>query len=152
MKMERFYYYLKMQNMKESTTQEHIKNVERFMKWAEQTGGVVSKNNSAGTEQITYPELLEYVQCLKQKKLEISTINIRLGSIRKYYDHLKEEGVIEKNPAKRLHIKGAIKKIINNPLNYSELENLYQQYAHYLDHKPQREKKQQHTRLRSKII
>lgn len=131
--------------MKESTAQEHVKNLSRFMKWIEQT-------DRSGMDGISYPELLEYVQHMKEKKLEISTINIRLGSIRKYYDHLKEEGVIEKNPAKRLHIKGAIKKIVHNPLNYTELENLYHQYAHYLDHKPEREKKQQHTKLRSKII
>lgn len=143
--MKKFYYYLKNKQQKESTAAEHVKNMERFMQWAEET-------QRSGIEQITYPELLEYVQHLKEKKLEITTINIRLRSIRKYYDHLKEEGVIEKNPAKRLHIKGAVKKIVQHPLNYTELENLYQQYAHYLDQKPVREKKQQQTKLRSKVI
>ena len=138
--------------MKESTAQEHVKNISRFMKWIEQTSGVVPKGNSEGAEQITYPELLEYVQHMKGNKLEISTINIRLGSIRKYYDHLKEEGAIEKNPARRLYIKGEIKKVVQDALNYTELENLYHQYASYLDEKPEREKKQQHTKLRSKVI
>lgn len=143
--MKSFYYYLKTQRMKESTMQEHLKNMEHFSTWIKQT-------SRSGIEQISYPELVEYVQYLKEKKLEITTINIRLGSIRKYYDHLKEEGEVEKNPAKRLHIKGAVKKVVQDVLTYTELENLYQQYVQYSDQQTKWEKRKQRVRLRSKVI
>ena len=117
-----FYYYLKDESLKESTITEHINNVERFNQWSEE-------NNFAGIQHINYNELLSYVQQLKKQSLTVSTINIRITSINKYYEHLKQEGIIEKNPARRLRIKGTVKKIIINPFSYTELQTLYHEYA-----------------------
>lgn len=126
--MKKFYQYLKDKGQKECTATEHTKNVERFYTWSEQSGRV-------GVEQMTYTELLEYVQHLKANNVQVQTINIRLNSIRHYFEFLKTEGLSEANPAKRLHIKGAIKRVVVNPLTYSELEKLYHDYAAYADKK-----------------
>jgi site-specific recombinase XerD len=151
-----FYYYLKDNRLKETTAQEHIKNIERFTAWAKENDLSLPPSGEdgrgLGIEHIKYNELLNYVQHLKSKSLSTSTVNIRISSIRKYYEHLKEEGITEVNPAKRLFIKGTIKKIVKDVISYTELETLYQQYAEYLDKKPTREKKQEQTRLRSKVI
>lgn len=126
--MEKFYQYLKDKDLNGNTATEHTRNIKRFYTWAEQSG-------RTGIEQMTYTELLEYVQHLKEKNLQPQTINIRLNSIRQYYEFLKSEGICEVNPAKRLFIKGAIKRVIVNPLTYPELEKLYHDYAAYADKK-----------------
>ncbi len=143
--MKSFYYYLKSKEQKESTIQQHIYNVEQFIKWAKESG-------RDGIEQMNYTELLEYVQHEKEKKVQVQTINLRLNSIRQYYDHLKEENRIEKNPARRLHIKGAIKKIITNPLSYAELEKLYHDYCNYLEKQPVIKKTQLQSRPKNKLL
>ncbi len=121
-RLQSFEYYLKEEGLKESTITEHIKNIERFRQWSE-------TNQFNGIEYITYNELLSYIQQLKSQSVAVATINIRITSISKYYEHLKQEGVIETNPARRLRVKGAVKKIITNPLSYTELQALYHEYA-----------------------
>ena len=134
-----FYYYLKDSGLAERTISEHLKDITRFEQWAKE-------NNLTGTEQINYNELLGYVRHLKKKELSVQTINIRINSIRKYFEHLKEEGTIEINPARRLRIKGAIKKVIVNPLSYTELEQLYHEYAKPKEHYREEEHKAVHQR------
>ena len=150
--LQSFEYYLKEEGLKHSTISEHLKNTERFIQWTKE-------NELTAIAQINYNELLGYVQHLKRytsernKPLSMQTVNIRINSIRKYYEHLKEEGTIEKNPAKRLFIKGTVRTVVKDVLNYTELENLYQQYLQYLEKKTVREKKkQEQTNLRSKVI
>ena len=143
--LQSFEYYLKDEGLRESTIREHVKNLERFMPWA-------NENGIPEISHLTYTELLSYVQHLKKQSLSTHTVNIRINSIRKYYEHLKQEGYIEINPAKRLFIKGATKKIIHNPLSYAELEELYTHYTQYIEQKPVREKKQRQSNLRNKVV
>jgi site-specific recombinase XerD len=133
MNTQSFYYYLKDSRLAEKTIEGNVKDLIRFESWAKE-------NELTDIERINYNELLQYVQHLKKQELSIHTINIRVNSLRKYYDHLKEEGTIEKNPARHLHIKGQIKKVIENPLTYLQLETLYNQYAEYS------KEKEYHTR------
>lgn len=124
MNTESFYYYLKENNLAERTIQENIKDIIRFNEWA-------TEENFTTIVNLNYNELLKYVQYLKKRDLTVQTINIRVSSLRKYYNHLKDEGVIEKNPAKHLHIKGELQRITENPLTYTQLETLYTQYSEY---------------------
>ncbi len=132
-----FEYYLKDSGLALRTIEENVKDIERFEQWAIQ-------ENYTDIAHLNYNELLKYVQYLKSKELTISTVNIRVCSVRKYYDHLKEEGIIEINPARHLHIKGQIQRITENPLTYTQLETLYNQYAEY--------SKEKRNRLRSLSI
>ncbi len=145
MNLQPFEYYLKDSGLKESTTREHVKNLSRFMHWAKE-------NDLTGIEHLTYPELLNYIQYLKTKKLSTHTLNIRLNSICKYFEHLKEEGRAESNPARKLYIKGAVKKIVHNPLSYTELEKLYYDYEKYTEEKPIREAKQHLSKQKSIVV
>jgi site-specific recombinase XerD len=124
MKNQAFYYYLKDSKLSERTIEENVKDLVRFSAWAQE-------NNFTDVQRMNYNELLQYVQHLKKESLSIPTINIRVNSLRKYYDHLKEEGTIEKNPVRYLHIKGTMKRITENPLTYTQLETLYNQYTEY---------------------
>jgi integrase/recombinase XerD len=104
-----------------STVQGHVQNLRLFMSWAQ--AYQLPEPEFAG-----YNDLLSYVQYEQQKGLSVSTINLRLGSISKYYECVKREGLIAVNPAKTLRIKGGATKVVEQPLAYRELENLYHQY------------------------
>lgn len=143
MNLQAFEYYLRSEELAVSTINEHVFNVKRFGTWCKE-------NHLTATERITYTELLSYVQDLKTKKLTTSTINIRLGSLRKYFEHLKQEGYIEVNPARKMHIKGRTKSVVINPLSYTELEELYHHYT-----KPRefyREQKGREVHARNSLI
>ena len=124
MNLQSFEYYLKDNHLAPRTIEENVKDLIRFEAWAKE-------NNFTDVQRMNYNELLLYVQCMKKQNLSIPTINIRVNSIKKYYDHLKEEGEIERNPVRHLHIKGTMKRITENPLTYMQLETLYTQYAEY---------------------
>ena len=142
MNTDSFYYYLKNEELAESSIQQHIKNLKSFTEWIKETA-------LSSIESITYNELLNYVQHLKKRELVPHTINTKLNTLRKYYEHLKEEGKAEHNPARRLFIKGELKRVIVNPLNYQELEQLYNEYA---KPKTYREEKGKRAHQRNKII
>ncbi|MFZ5554308.1 MAG: tyrosine-type recombinase/integrase [Bacteroidota bacterium] len=143
MNLQSFEYYLMEDGLRESTAMEHVRNIERFLVW-------VKENELTGIEQMKYNELLTYVQYLKSKSLSIATINIRICSLRKYYEHLKQEGIIENNPARRMHLRGNIKKIVAHPLTYNELEQLYSEYAKPKEH--YREEKHKAVHRRNSVI
>jgi integrase/recombinase XerD len=119
--LQHFEYHLKREKLQENSIRGHLQNVTYFMAWAQ--------DSNLDVQLLSYNELLGYVSYLKAKSLSIPTINIRLNSVRKYYDYLKAEGITEANPARKLHIKGEIKRVIVNPLSYTELESLYHEYA-----------------------
>lgn len=127
--LEKYRIYLLGKELRASTVQEHVYGVRRFILWALESG-------RDGAEHMTHTEILEYVQHLKDRNVQVQSINIRLNSIRQYYEFLKTEGICEVNPARRLMIKGTVKRVTENPLSYPELEKLYEDYAQYADNKP----------------
>lgn len=118
---EKFKEYLQQRRYRESTVNGHLQNVGYFLKWIE-------SNGLHEPENVEYKNLLEYVQYEQQQNKDVSTINLRISSISKYFEFLKEQGVITKNPARTLRIKGKAKTVIQNPLKYDELLNLYNTY------------------------
>ena len=129
--MEAFKKYLQQRRYRESTINAHLLNVGYFIKWWESPsfGGVGEAWN------MQYTDLLNYVQYEQKKNLpagrqgiDVSTINLRISSISKYFEFLKEEKLVTRNPARTLRIKGKAKTVIQNPLKYDELLNLYNSY------------------------
>ena len=122
--IEKFRIYLQQKRFRESTINGHLLDVGYFIKWWESPsfGGVGEAWN------INYNDLLNYVQYEQQRNKDVSTINLRISSISKYFEFLKTEGTVNRNPARTLRIKGKAKTIIQNPLKYDELLNLYNGY------------------------
>ena len=130
--LEGFRETLQEKRYRQSTINKYIKDVGYFLKWLQSPsfGGSLQGNEqgSGEAENIEYKNLLEYVQYEQQRNQSVATINIRLGSITKYFDYLKQQGNITKNPATTLRIRGKTKTVIEYPLKYEELQQLYQEY------------------------
>jgi integrase/recombinase XerD len=119
--MEQFRDYLQSKRYRQSTINGHLQNAGYFMQWTE-------NNQLYEAENITHKNLLEYVQYEQKRNLDTATINLRLSSISIYFEFLKEQGTIARNPARTLRIKGKLKKITEQPLTYQQLEELYFTY------------------------
>lgn len=104
-----------------STIQGHLQTMQLFIQWAKTQG-------YTGIDNLNYLELLNYVQEQKQRGLKIQTIKQRLNSLSKYYEYLKHIGLLDKNPTKKIKLKGELRSITQNILSYSELEQLYNDY------------------------
>ena len=118
---EQFKEYLHSKHYSPNTVNGFLQNIGYFFEWIEANGLYEAEN-------IHYNDLLNYVQHEQQRNIAVQTINIRLGSISKYYEFLKKENIVTKNPAKTLRIKGKTKTVIEQPLKYDELETLYNTY------------------------
>lgn len=119
--IEQFKEYLQQKRFRESTINAHCLNAGYFLRWIENNGLHEAEN-------MQYTDLLNYVQYEQKRNKDVSTINLRISSISKYFEFLKEEGLVNRNPARTLRIKGKAKTIIQNPLKYDELQNLYNGY------------------------
>jgi site-specific recombinase XerD len=119
--IENFKTYLQQRNFRESTINGHLKNVSYFLQWIESVGLYEAEN-------ITQNNLLEYVQHEQKRNIDVATINNILTSISKYFEFLKEEKLVSRNPARTLRIKGKVKTITEQPLKYADLEALYFEY------------------------
>lgn len=119
--MEQFRDYLQQKRYRKSTINGHLQNAGYFMQWTE-------NNQLYEMENVQHKNLLEYVQHEQKRNLDTATINLRLSSISIYFEFLKEQGTITRNPARTLRIKGKLKKITEQPLKYEELEKHYYEY------------------------
>lgn len=121
--MKTFKTYLKSKRYSPRTISDDTANVERFINWF----GTVEKQELI---QLTVPKLVEYINLLQKQEITPQVINQRLRSIHKYYDFLKSEGhqVAE---LENIRVKGTAQKVIIDPLEYSDLEILYNNYATY---------------------
>jgi site-specific recombinase XerD len=118
---EQFKQYLQQNRYRQTTINSHIQNIGYFFKW-------MDANGLPEPENISYNNLLEYIQYEQQQNKDVATINLRIASISKYFELLKQQGLIQRNPARTLRIKGKTKTVIQNPLKYDELLQLYNSY------------------------
>ena len=119
--LQAFKEYLQQKRFRESTVNAHLQNIGYFLKWTAASG-------LCEVENVQYNDLLNYVQYEQGQNKDVSTINLRISSISKYFEFLKQEGSVSRNPARTLRIRGKVKTVIQNPLKYDELLNLYNSY------------------------
>ncbi len=123
MQLKQFRNYLISKKYTDKTIKEDCLNTHRFLMW-------LNLENEHEISQLTTVKLVEYINSMQSTGIAASTINIRLRSIRKYFDHLKIENKVSKNIA-NVTVKGTVKKVVIDPLDYSDLEQLYKDYANY---------------------
>lgn len=87
--------------------------------------------------QVSYADMMAFIShCGKESPRLISR---KLSAIRKYYEHLQEEGVTDRNPAAGLYLKGKKTTVPRDLLEREALEHLYDNY-HVTDKRSQRNK------------
>lgn len=126
-----FEHYLQEDGNTESTIERHLKNHEYFQLWTK----------SQGIQEIEYLNrntIMEYVKFMQSNHLKVGTQNHRLSGLNKYYEFLKSEGVIIKNPVKGLRIRGKEKKVVHNILSDVDLIELLNGYTLYTESMPSR--------------
>jgi integrase/recombinase XerD len=79
-------------------------------------------------EDARYNDLLSFIDYCKLEGNTNGHINMKLRSIRNFYEYLKKQDPCIKNPAANLYLKGSCHKIISGTINFKELESLYQDY------------------------
>ena len=82
-------------------------------------------------EQISYTDLLVYIDYCREKGDSLKLTNRKLSAIRKYYEYLQSKGETLKNPASGLFLKGKRTSVPNNLLDKKELQELYNHYQPY---------------------
>jgi integrase/recombinase XerD len=125
---EAFKTWLRQKRYMPSTISGHLKHLNYFTQWASEN---LPFGEDGGAENICRKDLLSYVQNEQQRGLDTATINLRLCSINLYFEYLKSIAPLSvgvRNPAKTLRIKGKLQKVVEQPLTYEEMENLYHTY------------------------
>lgn len=121
--MKSFKNYLKSKHFSPRTISDDLANIERFINWF----GTAEKQELI---QLTVPKLVEYINLLQKQEITPQVINQRLRSIHKYYGFLKSEGY-QVAELENIRVKGTAQKVIIDPLEYSDLEMLYNDYPTY---------------------
>jgi integrase/recombinase XerD len=118
--MASFETYLKEEGFKPETVYQHRKYASYFLSWLAET--------SLALEQITYTEILDFADKLKQEGKNVNLINRMMLALRYYFTWLQHEGQISYNPAAGISLKGAIRTVPHELLSKEELEALYEAY------------------------
>ena len=100
------------------TRKEMLNHVNYLKQWAEEEKKEIN--------QLSYEDILQYVT-YEKTKVKKSTIELRLRSISKYYNHLKETGERTNNPVTGIKLKNNHQPI-KTYLTGEELETIYQNY------------------------
>lgn len=108
---------------------EHLNNLRYFDNWTT-AQGIIDKS------MINTRTLDEYIKFMQDAELQVGTINNRLNTLRKFYDNLKQIGMVTKNPAHRIIVGGKEDKVTQNEFSEKEMIQMYYDYENYLDSKP----------------
>ena len=109
--------YLKEEGFKPETVYQHCKYTSYFLSWL--------ASASLALEQVTYTEILDFADKLKQEGKNVNLINRMMLAVRYYFTYLQHEGQISYNPAAGINLKGAVMTVPHDLLSKEELENLY---------------------------
>jgi integrase/recombinase XerD len=79
-------------------------------------------------EDARYNDLLNFIDYCRLEGNINGHINMKLRSIRNYYEYLKKRTPSIINPATNLHLKGSSHRIVSGIVDFKALESLYQSY------------------------
>ena len=96
--LDEFAAYLLSIDRSDSTIKTYIEHIQAFIKWFEETNGI-NFDPSLVTE-IDIRDMRSYLQ--GTRRLKESTINLRLASLKSYFEFLEAEKYIKTNPARTI--------------------------------------------------
>jgi len=111
----------KKKRYEQNTIRQFINYTAYFFNWKDQSG----------TGQVQYSDLLAFIGHCSGQGDSPRLINRKLSAVRRYYEYLQQEGVVIKNPASGLFLRGRRTAIPANLLEKEELQRLYENYHAY---------------------
>jgi Site-specific recombinase XerD len=109
--------YLESKELAKATQNEYISNMELFFKWIK-----------LEDIQITKPDILRYLEHLKNKGLQNATRQNHLIALNHYYTFLYRSGQAAENPCLLIKIRGTKKKTLCKIYTPEELDGLFDSY------------------------
>ena len=114
--------YLKEQGLANSTISQYLRHTEGFLEWM--------GNEGLTQEEVTYNDILGYIEYRRSCGDSSGLINRRVLSIRRYFSffQLKEKKADMQNPAAGIFLRGRTSKMISGVLSFERLEEIYHGY------------------------
>ena len=138
-----FIKYMEIKDFAERTKEGHLQNLKRFFDWAK-----------LEDIQVTKPDVLRYLEHLKNKGLQNVSRRRNLDSLNHYFAFLCKSGQIAATPCLFLKIRGTNRKMLYKIYSPEELDNLfdtyYQLFVRAYDDSRQRHDLQRHYSALSK--
>ena len=100
-----------------NTVESRLKDVNYFFNW-------LTFQNINYLE-VSYADILSYVKFCKMRENKQATIKQKVKSIQFFYEFLESKSLIKQNPCIEIKLRGGIKRIPNNLLDWEELEELH---------------------------
>lgn len=117
--MKGFKIYMRIRKYASSTIEMNCRYITEFKNW------LLAENMTVET--VTYNDILAFVDYCRAQGNSWTLANHKLLAIRHYYGHLQKSKNI-KNPASGIVLKGKTRTVINNLLNKTQLEELFEKY------------------------
>jgi integrase/recombinase XerD len=117
---ETFKNYLKAQGYSVATVKDYLRKQDIFLSW---TG-----KEKLYLHQIEYKHLLDLIRYCRSLGHSRRTTNTILRVVNLYYKYRIEYGEILENPAIGLHIKGTVRRLPHDLLEWEMLENIHREY------------------------
>jgi len=118
--LSNFENYLRGEGQRLNTINGNANIVKRFLNWLTE--------EQIKPIEISYTDLLTYVNHCKENKNTTRTINSNLIAIKHFYNCLQQKKLVQSNPAEELRIKNVIIRQPHDLLEWEKLEQLYQNY------------------------
>lgn len=118
--LKKFDEYLQKEGKRLQTIRGYLGNTHLFLDWIAEQG--------FNCLEIRYTDLLVYINHLKEKGNSQQTISGKILGIKHFYNDLQQRELVDYNPCDELRIKGRIKRMPSNLLEWEELEVIYTHY------------------------
>ena len=118
--MEKFNEYCIIKGYSSKSAERFIPVVNRFDQWKEE--------QNIETENITYNDVMAYVNHCRHKGHTASTIKGMVYCLKIYFRFLESEEILDDNPAGSIEIKGVRRRILYDIITSEELDSIYKSY------------------------
>lgn len=125
----KFREWLLLRGYSSATVATIVRQTTEFISWTERAG-------LAELPELTYNDLLSYVQVCQQRGVAQKTIAHYVADLRKLFDFLILEGIGKDNPAAFIKLRGIKRRVYHHLLSPDELQRLYQKYPVTIEQEP----------------
>lgn len=145
----KFTEWLTLKRYSPATIATTVRIVEYFLQWA-------AKENINEPEEITYSDAMAFMKWSSAGGASQKTIANYLNHVKKFYQFLMSEGLVNENPVAHIRVQGIKRRIVYDTLTLEQLQTLYHAYPVTIEHEPERiippQQKNILSRKRNKII